>query len=304
MQFYPIGAIFVAGLLCFVACSDSGDETGLGPAEFRFEIVRLDKGTLRVEAKVLAIGSSDDGRFPEEGAVAILEVTRGDAAYLEAGDVCRATVIDFSGNVFRIGSIWPAGPGLMEHLEQANLNLRRDVQRRGRGAAREVGALIPDFAVLDQDGELLDSSFLEGKTTLINFFFTRCPNPLMCPAATQRLQVMLEQASEAGLTNLQVLSLSFDPEHDAPGILKDYAQAYQLDETRFRLGTGPRQALDDLRALVGIATRKDPKLVIDHTFRIVVVDRDRRILTEILGPAWSVENTLARIRKLLQEEGK
>ena len=143
-----------------------------------------------------------------------------------------------------------------------------------------------------------------GKTTLINFFFTRCPNPLMCPAATQRLQVMLEQASEAGLTNLQVLSLSFDPEHDAPGILKDYAQAYQLDETRFRLGTGPRQALDDLRALVGIATRKDPKLVIDHTFRIVVVDRDRRILAEILGPAWSVENTLARIRKLLQEEGK
>ena len=304
MKIHPVAAIFLTGVLYVVSCSDPDNDARLNPEEFRFEVVRLDTEKFRAEAKVLEVGTSDDVRFPEEGELAFLEVTRGDAAYLEVGDVCRATVTDWSKGVFRVGSIWPATPGLNEHLEKANLPLRREVDRRGHAAAREVGSFIPDFAIVDQDGELVDSSFFDGKITLINFFFTRCPNPLMCPAATQRLQVMLEKAPEAGIDNLQVLSLSFDPRHDAPGILKDYAQAYQLDETRFRLGTGPVKALDDLRALVGIATRKDPKLVIDHTFRIVAVDENRRIATEILGPTWSVENTLARISMLLQEDGK
>ncbi|MGE4551069.1 MAG: SCO family protein [Opitutales bacterium] len=292
------------GILCLGGCSGTGESLGLSPGEVRFEIVGLDQASLLAEAKVLAAGSSDGGRWPEEGAVIRLTLTRGDAAYLETGDVCRGQLGDSSEGVFQIEGIWPDGTGIREGLEQANRNLRRDVERRKGDAAREVGALLPEFAVIDQDGELLDASFLEGKITLINFFFTRCPNPDMCPAATQRLKVMLEKAPESGLVNLQALSLSFDPEHDSPGILKDYAHAYQLDETRFRFGTGPSQVMDDLRRQIGIATRKDPKLVIDHTFRIAVVDERRRVVAEILGPNWSVENTLARIRALVQEEEK
>ena len=124
----------------------------------------------------------------------------------------------------------------------------------------------------------------------------------MCQAATQRLKLTLKKAPDFDLPNLQVLSLTFDPEHDAPGILNDYSIAYRLDKKKFRLGTGPKQVMDDLRRRIGIATRKDPKLVLDHTFRIVVVDENRRIITEILGPAWSVENTLARIRDFLKEK--
>ena len=41
-------------------------------------------------------------------------------------------------------------------MEQANSNLRREVKRRGENVAREVGSILPEFAVIDQDGELID----------------------------------------------------------------------------------------------------------------------------------------------------
>ena len=291
-------------ILCLGSCSGEGDSLGLEPREIRFEIMDLDKASPVAKAKILAVGSSPKTGLPEEGAIVRLALTRGDAAYLEIGDVCRGQLSDSSGEPFAVEGIWPDGSVLWERLDQVNRDLRRDVERRTGGAARAVGALLSKFAVIDQNGELLESSFLEGKITLINFFFTRCPNPKMCPAATLRLKVMLEKAEESGVDNLQVLSLSFDPKHDSPGILKDYAHAYQLDETRFRLGTGPSPLMEDIRRQIGIATRKDPKLVIDHTFRIAVIDEHRRVIAEILGPNWSVENTLARIRTLVQEEEK
>ncbi|MBG30177.1 MAG: hypothetical protein CMI31_09270 [Opitutae bacterium] len=304
MNYFSRAMVCLLVILCLGSCSGEADSFGLEPREIRFEIMDLDKESLVAEAKILAVGSSKEKVLPEERAIVRLALTRGDAAYLETGDVCRGRLSDASGEPFAVDGIWPDDTGLWERLDQANSDLRRDVERRKGSATRAVGALLSEFAVIDQDGDLLQSSFLKGKITLINFFFTRCPNPKMCPTATQRLKVMLEKADEAGVPNLQVLSLSFDPKHDSPGILKDYSHAYKLDENRFRLGTGPSLLMKDLRQQIGIATRKDPKLVIDHTFRIAVIDEHRRIIAEILGPDWSVENTLARIRTLVQEEKK
>ncbi len=304
MKLFQLVAIVVAGILCLGGCGDSVEEVGLGSGKLRFEIVRIDEGTFVAEATILAIGSSDEVGVPERGDLIRLALTRGDAAYLKTGDVCRAKLGDSSKGVFQVEGVWPDDPDLQERMGQANANLRLDVDRRGESVARDVGSILPQFAVIDQDGEVIDASFFQGKTTLINFFFTRCSNPAMCPAATQRLKLMLEKSPEFGLSNLQVLCLTFDPGHDTPGVLKDYAQAYQLDETLFRLGTGPKQVMDDLRRQIGIAARPDPKLIIDHTFRIAVVDGHRRIAAEILGPAWAIENTLARIGSLIQEEEK
>lgn len=302
--FFAVGVMVVFGVAFLLGCSDGVEETDLDPEALRFEIVRINEGELVVEARALAAGSTARSRLPEGGTTFHLLLSRGDAAYLETGDVCLGQLGESSEGAFRIHEVWPDGSVLRDKLEQTNATLRREVERRGENVAREVGSILPEFAVIDQDGELIDASFFKGKITLINFFFTRCSNPSMCPATTRRLKQLLEKASADGLSDLQVLSLSFDPEHDAPGFLKDYAAAYQLDESRFRLGTGPRQVMDDLRRLLGIATRKDPQLVIDHTFRAVLVDERRFIAAEILGSAWSMENALAQIKFLGQEGGQ
>ncbi len=274
----------------------------LEPKEVRFRILAMPRDAQTAKAKLLALGSSAKVSVRDSLEVIDLLLPRGDAAYLKAGDVCRAELVALSKGLFQAKRIWPDDPGLQSRLKQTNAALRSEVQAKAKDLALPVGSILPEFAVIDQEGELLDASFFAGKTTLVNFFFTRCSNPAMCQAATQRLKLTLKKAPEFDLPNLQALSLTFDPEHDAPGILKDYANAYRLDGKKIRLGTGPKQVMEDLRQRMGIATRKDPKLVLDHTFRIVVVDDERRIITEILGPAWSVENTLARIRKILTEE--
>ena len=86
-------------ILCLGGCSGTGESLGLSPGEVRFEIVGLDQASLLAEAKVLAAGSSYGGPWPEEGAVIRLTLTRGDAAYLEAGDVCRGQLGETPGPV-------------------------------------------------------------------------------------------------------------------------------------------------------------------------------------------------------------
>ena len=65
MKRFPIGSIIAMGILCLGGCSGTGESLGLSPGEVRFEIVGLDQASLAAEAKVLAAGSSDGGRWPE-----------------------------------------------------------------------------------------------------------------------------------------------------------------------------------------------------------------------------------------------
>lgn len=307
MKFFSwcVGCVF--GILSLSSCTDAADEpvsdNTLGSGELRFEIMLLDSSAFTAEAKVLAAGKTVRSRLSGSTPNISLILSRGDASYLRVGDVCRGRLGGLNDNAYRVDNLWPDSTGLRKRLEEANANLRREVGDGGGNLACAVGSELPEFAVIDQDGQVIDASFFQGKTTVINFFFTRCSNPSMCPATTRRLQQLLEQGRAMGLADLQVLSLSFDPERDAPGVLKDYAEAYQLDETSFRLATGPKQAMDDLRQKIGIKTRPDPRLIIDHTFRAVVVDGNRRLVAEIVGSSWSLENTLAGLAELYLEKG-
>ena len=58
---------------------------------------------------------------------------------------------------------------------------------------------------------------------IITFIYTRCPFPDFCPRMSSNFAEIYKQLdSNPSLADAQLLSVSFDPEHDTPKVLRDY----------------------------------------------------------------------------------
>ncbi len=227
----------------------------------------------------------------------VVRLGRGDSAYLEAGDRIRGRLVEEPEGL-RMEMIWPDDPKTGAMMTAVNNQLRRDTEVRGRKVFRSIGEDLPPFALYNQYGEVVRAQDLEGKTSVINFIFTRCTNPRMCPAATSRMHQLQIQVKEAGLENVQFVSMTLDPDYDTPGVFNAYASRYGIDGSNFHFLGGPKQALVDLKEQLGIITQKDPRLIINHTMRTILVDATGTIVYQVPGSQWSVDDFLNRVEEL------
>lgn len=75
------------------------------------------------------------------------------------------------------------------------------------------------FQLVNQDGQPVDQTMLDGKWSLVFFGFTYCPD--YCPTTLQTLAATREQLGSAA-NDLQIVFITIDPERDTPQALKDY----------------------------------------------------------------------------------
>jgi|GEM_PF-1211099 len=88
-----------------------------------------------------------------------------------------------------------------------------------RGAPPEVFSGIP---LTDQDRAPLDRAALSGRVIVLNFMFTSCAS--ICPRQTRALVEVRSRLPEAMRERIHFLSVSVDPDHDQPAVLKEFAQ--------------------------------------------------------------------------------
>jgi protein SCO1/2 len=65
---------------------------------------------------------------------------------------------------------------------------------------------------------------LRGKVLAVAFIYTGCPD--ICPMLTEKMVRVQDALGAAFGAKVAVVSISLDPEHDTPSVLKDYAQAW------------------------------------------------------------------------------
>ena len=84
-----------------------------------------------------------------------------------------------------------------------------------------------DVVLVNQDGEemRLYSDLLHGKTVVINPFFTSCTG--VCPVLTQKVAAIQRRLADRLGKDLQLISISVDPETDTPDKLKAYAERFK-----------------------------------------------------------------------------
>lgn len=156
---------------------------------------------------------------------------------------------------------------------------------------------VPDFRLAERRGRSLTLADLRGKVWLANFIYTECTET--CPLQSAQVQRLQEDFLWA--SDLRFVSISVDPGHDTPEVLRRYAQRYGADPDRWLFLTGPKPAIvalarDGFKLGVSEATPAartssrpglfgpDPAVashgssgLIMHSSRFVLVDRRARI---------------------------
>jgi protein SCO1 len=101
---------------------------------------------------------------------------------------------------------------------------------------------ISDFNLVNQDGEVVTRSDIDGKIVVANFFFATCQS--ICPEMSGNLVNV--QDAFADDDSLKILSHSVNPAHDTVEVLKGYAQTYGARSGKWHLLTGDKKQIYEL----------------------------------------------------------
>ena len=144
---------------------------------------------------------------------------------------------------------------------------------------------------------------LEGKTVLLNFFYTICTAEAICPLGTANLVEVQELLEPRVGKDIFFYSITLDPENDTPGVLKSYARAFGV-KPGWEFLTGNKEIIERLRRNLGYVDLdpvkdKDPS---QHSgmVRYGVEPLERWAACPILSrPRW-----IARYLAWLEPEGR
>lgn len=227
-------------------------------------------------------------------------VGQGDLALAKEGAELRATLVEEGEGRFRLEGVWWLDTATDAAVRKAADELRQDTSIRGRSAYREVGENLPDFALYNQKGEVAQAAHWRGKQIMLNFIYSRCPVATMCPLSTAKMMETQGLAKAAGVSNLELVSITLDPEYDTPGVLREYAEARRIDTSNFSFLTGPEGAIKDLLKQFGVlAELEGPKggPLIKHTLTTLLIDEQGKIAWRADGSVWSPAEFVAKMKR-------
>jgi protein SCO1 len=284
------GLVLLSAALLLAGCGrQNGGEAEVGhPLTGQIISVDLERGTALVRHDEIP------GYMP--AMTMEFRMAPGDLENAREGQRIRARLIEQDGE-FWLVRIWPDDQASTSRLDAAGKRLREETVIRGRSVFRDVGETMPEFALLDQSGAVADVTRFRGKQVLLNFIFTRCPDPNMCPAAMARMATVQREAKEAGISNFELVSFTLDPEYDTPGVLRDYARLWGVDLENYSFLTGPSQAVRDLMSQLGVLAFRSDEELWKHTLATILLDEQGRIIHRADGSQWNPQDFVARLRR-------
>ena len=276
------------------APADSAPAASKAPEAERYaitgEVVRAEP-----ERKVLVVKHDEIKGYMPAMTMEFL-VSDGDLALARPGQRIRADMIPSKDGDFRLERIWPDDRSIEARtIATGAMQLRQDTHTRGKNAYREVGEGAPDFTLYDQEGRIVQGSRFRGRHIMLNFIFSRCPVPTMCPAATAKMITVQRLAREAGVRDLELVSITLDPANDTPGVLREYASVRGIDTSNFSFLTGPEGAIRDLLTQFGVITQLQGD-ILQHTLATLLIDPQGRIAHRTDGSQWEPQEFVRRMK--------
>jgi protein SCO1/2 len=167
--------------------------------------------------------------------------------------------------------------------------------------ALRPGEVVPETTLRDEQGRLRKLSEWRGRLLVATFIFTRCPLPAFCPALDKRFAELqaLVKADRALAAQVQLLSVSFDPDFDQPAVLRRHARVRGADPALWLFATGEAAEIDRLGAAIGLVVERSTAepAAITHNLRTAIIDRQGRLLEVLSGSDWEASAAFSRLKR-------
>jgi protein SCO1/2 len=172
--------------------------------------------------------------------------------------------------IANIVKIMPESPGRVSTGADATVS--------GEPVSSELqkGETVPDFQLIDQNGNSIRLSDLRGKPIVLTFIYTRCPLPNFCPLMSKNFQALQLRLQKEFPDRFQLLSVTIDPKFDRPEILKEYAGRYSANEKCWTFATGTQEQIDTIAGLFGLVHEPESGLI-SHNLRTALIGADGRL---------------------------
>ncbi|MEX0648376.1 MAG: SCO family protein [Balneolaceae bacterium] len=160
------------------------------------------------------------------------------------------------------------------------------------------------FELVDQNGEtVVFPDDFEGAPVVMGFIYTNCPD--ICSFITANVKKVYEEADYPD--NTHYVLVTFDPERDTPGVLKEYADAFGMDGEPFRFLTGDPETVDALMNRVSVRTQEsfsreteegERLYFLNHSDKILLIDSESRLIFDYGGSMTPVNIIVEDLEKL------
>jgi protein SCO1/2 len=220
-----------------------------------------------------------------------------DLAMLKSGDQVTGTlVVDDLSSWVEITSIIEGGPPVSQDV---------DVPGEPR-----PGTEVPDFGLVNQDGQRIHLAQYRGKVLLLTFVYTRCPQPDQCTLMSNNFAAIdqaLQKQPEA-YQQTHLLTVSFDPDYDTPRVLRSYGASHTgrySDETfqHWEFATGSKDEVKGIAQFFGLRYYHDTESAdeqVIHSMRTAIIGADGKVFKLYRGNEWKPEEILAEVRTLVR----
>ncbi len=156
-----------------------------------------------------------------------------------------------------------------------------------------IGYKMPSFSLTDQTGKTIALSDFAGKVVVVDFIYTRCPLPDVCPRLSATFSSVSKKVPDA-----EFLSITIDPQFDTPAVLSEYARRWQAGES-WRFLTGTPEQIQEVAGLFGLIYWPEEGSI-THTVATAVIGRDGTLKGRIEGSSYRPDQLRALIEHALQ----
>jgi protein SCO1/2 len=115
---------------------------------------------------------------------------------------------------------------------------------------------FPNVVLTNQDNKKLRfyDDLLKGKIVVIQFMFSNCER--LCPMVTPNLVKVQKELEKQWPKKVHIVSITVDPDHDTPQVLKAYAEKFHV-QPGWQFLTGRRADIDHIRRELGLYYPED-----------------------------------------------
>lgn len=158
------------------------------------------------------------------------------------------------------------------------------------------GEVVPNFELVNQNDKRISVDQFRGKVLLVTFIYTRCPFPDYCPRVTgQFAEVNRELEADRALNGkTHLLSISFDPQHDTPKILREYGLRWMESKQpsvfdHWEFAVPPTAELQKIADFFGLSYNEDGGLI-NHSLSTTVIGPDGHVFSWYHGADWQASD--------------